>query len=211
MKLKHRIGQTNLLGEVVERPRYDPNRPYGTRNRKIAEERGEFDHAGGRWDDEQTDVLIEGFLDGWGITHPDPSVPSFHSVCRRTDRSVETRMWKLGAKYKEAAKYKPGPRRTRRSGPFTDRDLTIIEYSLGKDGFPNEAWQPEYLAKIMGRTPADIRRRMTRLAKQKSRPFDRPQVKPDDTQEWTWTISVLQVEIRGYVRRFRNDGLNMKD
>lgn len=121
---------------------------------------GEFFNEKKEWTNEMTDALLEAFLvkDCRFISRRE----SLLSICGRRYSAITDQIWKLSANYnrKSVREYSPIQRTDRTGKALTPRDIAVFEVATSSQGIKNGAHLPEYIGKILGRSPEDVKQRM---------------------------------------------------
>lgn len=140
---------------------------YQVKKKMVAEERGDLSRDKQPWTNSETDTLLDGFLAGWYYTHPDPSKVTFQNQLKRSEKSIETRLWKVATRYKEASEYIPSKRTTRHLCAFTHRDYYLIEKAVSKTGRKNNAHLPSHIAMLLGKGEEQITQWMNEMVQRR--------------------------------------------
>jgi hypothetical protein len=143
-------------------PTFNPNgrtQKDSVRNH-LTKMRGDFANDGKPWIQQDYDLLMECFLvRELGKYRPDGK-SSIMSILQRSLDSIETRLRKIGIRYKEVKNWVSNPaNRTDNSRlAFSDRDLFLLSHMLGERGRKEGACDPPYIAMVLGRSVENVKK-----------------------------------------------------
>lgn len=184
--------------------RYSINSAIEAYKRALEKELGPL-RSGDAWTSEGIGWLWNGFFLGWIYRNPNPTIPTFHSVLRRSPDAVGTMRRKSSIRHEDCLdRLNFSCRIDRRGSPYIAQDFYVFHKAMSEVGMMNNAHLFSHIANLQARDVEEVAVKYQEIEKECARqgffPEKRGMMDPPVPGQVLDDVRVyLLIEIRGSV------------